>query len=122
MLKGDFLTRNNLATSQHFTLKSDQNAEIKPSQSYATMVFPRHIVILWYGPLKSNWNTIKTPWTMENKVNYIQATNFINLFYTRWAERNSRNKTESRKMGLQFSAMYFDCFILGQNVKDARIF
>ena len=28
MLKGDFLTRNNLGTPQHFTLKSDQNAEI----------------------------------------------------------------------------------------------
>ena len=45
---------------------------------------------------------------MENKVNSIQAINFINLFYTRRDEENSKNKAETRKMGLQFFTMYFD--------------
>ena len=45
---------------------------------------------------------------MENKVNYILAIKFINLSYTEQDERNSKNKAESRKMGLQFFEMYFD--------------
>ena len=45
---------------------------------------------------------------MENKVNYIQAINFINLSHT-WPDKgNSENKAESIKMGLQFFAKYFD--------------
>ena len=38
---------------------------------------------------------------MENKVNYIKAVNFINLFYTQRDKRNSKNKTEFRKMKLR---------------------
>ena len=45
---------------------------------------------------------------MGNRVNYIQAINFINLFRTGRDEGNSRNKAESRKMGLRFFPMYFD--------------
>ena len=38
---------------------------------------------------------------MENKVNYIQAVNCINLFYTQRDKGNSKNKTEFRKMRLR---------------------
>ena len=34
---------------------------------------------------------------MKNKVNHIQAANFINLFHTRRDEWNSKNEAESRK-------------------------
>ena len=61
---------------------------------------------------------------MENKVNYILAIKFINLSYTEQDERNSKNKAESRKMGLQFFKMYFDSWIsviLSQNVNYGLI-
>ena len=45
---------------------------------------------------------------MENKVNYIQAINFINLSHKQPDKGNSENKAESIKMGLQFFAKYFD--------------
>ena len=38
---------------------------------------------------------------MENKVNSIKAVNCINLFYTQRDKRNSKNKTEFRKMKLR---------------------
>ena len=37
---------------------------------------------------------------MENKVNYVRATNFTNLFYTRGDEGNSKHKAASRKIGV----------------------
>ena len=61
---------------------------------------------------------------MENIVNYILAIKFINLSYTEQDERNSKNKAESRKMGLQFFKMYFDSWIsviLSQNVNHGLI-
>ena len=37
---------------------------------------------------------------MGNKVNYIHAQNFTNLFRTPKDQGHSKNKLESRKMGL----------------------
>ena len=45
---------------------------------------------------------------MENKVNSIQAINFINVVYTRRDKENSKNEADSRKIGLRFFTMYFD--------------
>ena len=36
---------------------------------------------------------------MLNKVNYIQAINFIKIFHTRRDKGNPKNKVESRKIG-----------------------
>ena len=62
---------------------------------------------------------------MENKVNYIQAINFINLSHT-WPDKgNSKNKAESIKIGLQFFTKYFDSWIsciLSQNVNHTLTF
>ena len=44
---------------------------------------------------------------MENKVNHKQAINFIN-FFIHSETKETQNKAESRKMGLQFFKMYFD--------------
>ena len=59
---------------------------------------------------------------MKNKVDYIQAINFINLFFTQQTKKTLKNKTESRKMGLWFFMVYFDdwiSFILSQNANHA---
>ena len=59
----DFLSQNNLGTPNPFRLKSGQNAEIshtnhicrnKPCKSHTTKGFPRRILILWNGGMKSN--------------------------------------------------------------------
>ena len=44
---------------------------------------------------------------MENKVNYVRATNFINLFYTRGDEGNSKHKAASRKIGVAILYKFF---------------
>ena len=62
-----------------FKLESGHNAEIShinhilPSRFQGAFWY--HDMILWHYdimiPLKSNWNTIKTSWTMGNKANYM---------------------------------------------------
>ena len=61
---------------------------------------------------------------MENKVNYIHATNFINLFDTPRDQGNRKNKAESKKMGLRFFPVKFHGYVLfklTQNVYYALI-
>ena len=61
---------------------------------------------------------------MENKVNYIDVTNFINLFDTPRDQGNWKNKAESKKMELRFFPMNFHgyvSFILSQNAYHALI-
>ena len=55
---------------------------------------------------------------MEDKVNYIQAINFTNLFHTRRDEWNSKYEAESRKTGLRYFGAWIS-FILSQNVNHA---
>ena len=88
MWKGYFFNPKYLEAPHPIRLKSNHNAEI----SHANHILPRPILILWYGPLKSNWNTIKTPQTMGHKVNYIHAINFINPFHTPRGEGNQKSK------------------------------
>ena len=50
-----------LGVPHHFRLRNSQNAEIGHTNNIPpSKAFPRCILILWYGPLKSNWNIIKT--------------------------------------------------------------
>ena len=61
---------------------------------------------------------------MGNKVNYIHAIHFINLFHTSRDQGNYKNKAESRKMGLRFFPMNFHgciSFILSENAYYALI-
>ena len=44
---------------------------------------------------------------MGNKVNFIQATDFINLYYTPRGQRNYENKVESRKQCLRIIPIDF---------------
>ena len=44
---------------------------------------------------------------MGNKVNYIQAINFINLFRTWRDQGNEKNRAESRNLGLRFFPIDF---------------
>ena len=44
---------------------------------------------------------------MKNKVNYLQATNFVNLFYTQQDKWNSKNEAEPKCE----SRSYFRSFV-----------
>ena len=44
---------------------------------------------------------------MGNKVNYIHAINFLNIFHTPRNQGNDENKAEPRKMVLRFFPMNF---------------
>ena len=61
---------------------------------------------------------------MENRVNYVHAMNFINLFHIPREQGNWKKKAESRKMGLPFFPMKFHgcvSFILCQDAYHALI-
>ena len=50
-------------------------------------------------------------WITKNKVNYIEAVNFINLFLRQQNEWTSKNEGESRKSGLCDS---FGCILVAE--------
>ena len=61
---------------------------------------------------------------MGNKVNYIHAIKFINVFHTPRDQGNERNRAESRKMLLRFFRMDFHgciLFTMNQNAYYALI-
>ena len=77
MAKSTFIVE--VTFKNNSALQTEKWPECRNKQSHTTKAFPRHILILLYGPLKSKLNIIKPPWTMENKVNYIQVITFINV-------------------------------------------